>query len=438
MFVDETIVLARAGKGGDGCVAFLREKYRPKGGPSGGDGGRGGSVVLVADRKATTLLDLARLRVLRAPKGGPGRGKNCSGAAGRDVEIPVPVGTIVRELPPVEKEDPAAGTGAVRPEEVEDVARELASAQLIADLKEEGARVVIAAGGRGGRGNQHFATSWNRAPRKVEPGRPGEERRLHLELRLIADVGLVGMPNAGKSTLLSRVSAARPKIAEYPFTTLAPSVGIVDGGAYHQLVFADLPGLIEGAHAGVGLGVAFLRHLERTRLLVHLVELAPPDGSDPAENYRKIRRELEQYSTELARRPEIIAATKIDLPDSRAALTGFREALAPAEVHPVSAVTGEGVRELVGAAFRLAGEGGGRAAETAVAPPESPAKKSARPAEKASAKKKPKKSAKKPARSAKKPARKLARKKVRKSTRKSGGKKAKKVKRPARKPAGKK
>jgi GTP-binding protein len=285
LFVDEAEIVVKAGRGGDGAIAFLHEKYRPMGGPAGGDGGRGGDVIFKADRNTSSLWEIARQRQFRAKNGRPGEGKNRHGKDGVSLILNVPLGTLVREI----KDGP-----------------------ILYDLSEHGIEVIVAEGGKGGKGNLKFATPTNRAPRVAEEGKDPEERRLYLELRLIADVGLVGLPNAGKSTLISRVSAAHPKVAPYPFTTRRPELGVVSAGNFRNIVIADLPGLIEGAHEGVGLGDAFLRHIERTRLIAHLVELMPPTGT-PFENYLSIRRELKLYSKELAKKPEIIVLTKADL-----------------------------------------------------------------------------------------------------------------------------
>jgi GTP-binding protein len=319
MFVDETRIQVRGGTGGDGCAAFLREKYRPWGGPAGGDGGRGGAVVFEASLHMNTLLHLYRRRKLAAGNGQPGQNKNCSGKAGKDAVVRVPCGTVVR--------DEATG-------------------EVLCDLTQAGQRFVVAPGGRGGRGNQHFATPTHQTPHEHEAGAPGVERRLHLELKLIADVGLIGLPNAGKSTLLSRISAARPRIAPYPFTTRHPCLGIVDLGEFRQLVVADLPGLIAGAHRGAGLGGEFLRHVERTSLLVHLLDADPPDGSDPVRNFETIERELRLYSETLHQRPRLVVANKLDLPRGREHLERLRREL-DREVLGISAVTGEGLREFL-------------------------------------------------------------------------------------------
>jgi GTP-binding protein len=318
MFVDETEIHVRGGKGGNGVAAFLREKGRPWGGPAGGDGGRGGSVLFEASVHVNTLFHLYRRRLLAAKNGQPGSNKNCSGKSGKDVKVKVPCGTIVRDR------------------ETNDV---------LCDLTGDGQTFNVAPGGKGGRGNQHFATSTHQTPLEFEKGKPGTERDLHLELKLIADVGLIGLPNAGKSTLLSRLSAAHPKIAPYPFTTREPQLGIVDLGEYHQIVMADLPGLIEGAHAGAGLGDEFLKHVERTSLLLHLIDIAPLDGKDPVENYRMIENELKLYSETLHSRPRLLVANKMDMDDADGNLSRLREALG-SDIIGISAATGQGLKEL--------------------------------------------------------------------------------------------
>jgi GTP-binding protein len=321
VFVDEVEIHVRAGDGGRGCVSFRREKYVPRGGPNGGDGGRGGSVILEADEGLGTLLDFRYRRHYAAPRGGHGEGSDRHGASGGDLVLRVPVGTTVHE--------PRAGV-------------------LLGDLTVNGERLEVARGGRGGRGNARFATSTNRAPRRADPGEAGEERTLRLELRLLADVGVVGFPNAGKSTLVSRLSAARPKIADYPFTTLVPTLGLVRLDEGRSFVIADVPGLIPGAAEGKGLGLRFLRHLERTRLLVHLLDLDPATGRDPVEDWKTIQAELRAYSPELAARPQVIAANKIDLEGAaprlkRVVAMGRRRRL---PVFPLAARTGQGLAEL--------------------------------------------------------------------------------------------
>ena len=322
MFIDEADIHVKAGDGGDGAVTFRREAHVPRGGPSGGDGGDGGSVILRARAGLDTLMDFRGRHHWRAADGRPGRSKNMAGAAGEDLVIDVPPGTLVYDV----------DTGL-----------------LLKDLNRAGMQTVVARGGKGGRGNARFATATHQTPREAKPGRPGQERRLHLELKLIADVGLVGLPNAGKSTLLSRLSAARPKVADYPFTTLQPHLGIVEAGPDRRFLLADLPGLIDGAHEGVGLGDAFLRHIERTRMLVHLVELEPHEHDSPAEAYRAIRRELAAYSAALAAKPELVALTKADLlPGDDTPRADLAEAIGR-PVLAVSSVSGTGLKALVSA-----------------------------------------------------------------------------------------
>jgi len=319
LFVDQARILVRGGKGGNGCVSFRREKFVPKGGPDGGDGGRGGSVFLVARHGVDTLLDLVGKHHWRAENGRPGEGGNRHGRNGKDLIVIVPTGTLVYD----------DETG-----------------RLLKDLVEDGQKACLARGGRGGYGNAHFATATHQTPREAQPGRKGQERTLRLELKLIADVGFVGLPNAGKSTLLSRLTNARPKIAEYPFTTRHPQLGIAELPGYRRLILADIPGLIEGAHEGVGLGDAFLRHIERTRVIVHLVDLCPPTGAPTSDQaYRTIRLELEKYSPTLARRREIVVGTKLDLTGADESLEDFAQARR-GKVHAVSGVTGRGLREL--------------------------------------------------------------------------------------------
>jgi GTP-binding protein len=327
MFVDEATIYCKAGDGGNGCVSFRREKYIPKGGPDGGDGGDGGSVYFVADVHKDTLLDFAGKHDWKAGRGESGMGKKMYGKAGEDLLVHVPPGTLIFDLE---------------------------HGLLLADMDEPGKKVLICKGGKGGRGNFHFRSSTNQAPRYAEPGGEGDERRLRLELKLIADVGLVGMPNAGKSTLLRAVSAARPKVADYPFTTLDPQLGIVDLGPDRRIVVADIPGLIEGAQHGAGLGHAFLKHIERTKVIVHLLDLYPIDGSDPAENYRKIRRELEAFSPKLAEKQEVIAANKLDLAtDDLAALAKLREDLKGKTVHAISGASHQGVSEVMDVVWKM-------------------------------------------------------------------------------------
>jgi len=327
MFVDEVDIHVEAGDGGRGCLAFRREKRVPHGGPSGGDGGHGGSVFILASPHTNTLINYRFHPEFAARRGEHGQGSNRTGHAGADLELPVPLGTLVYEK-----------TG-----------EQAAPYRLLADLAREGQRVLVAKGGRGGLGNARFATSTNRAPRKVQPGEPGEVKDLRLELKLIADVGLVGFPNAGKSTLISRISAARPKIADYPFTTLTPNLGVVGLGDDRSFVVADVPGLIEGAHRGLGLGHQFLRHLERTKVLVHLVDVSSESGRDPVSDLDIVRRELELFRPELAAKPQLVAASKIDVLDDRTR-TERLAARASALGLPffmISSVTGAGIRELL-------------------------------------------------------------------------------------------
>jgi GTP-binding protein len=320
MFVDRVEIFVKGGDGGRGMCSFRREKYVPRGGPDGGDGGDGGSVIIRAVAGTDSLAEIVNRKFWRAQSGGRGGSANCHGRNGKDLFINVPPGTIVRD-------------------------RE--RRHVLRDLTEPGEEVVVAQGGRGGRGNKFFATATNRTPREYQPGTPGEERHLVLDLKVIADAGLIGLPNAGKSTLLSRLSQAHPEIADYPFTTKHPNLGVVAVGGERVFVLADLPGLIEGAHAGIGLGHEFLRHVERTRVLVHVVEPLPPDGSDPLENYRKIRRELELYNAALADKPEIVAVSKSELTGSDAVRDRLAREL-DREVIGISAVTGQGLSLLVG------------------------------------------------------------------------------------------
>ncbi|NPV29278.1 MAG: GTPase ObgE [Firmicutes bacterium] len=319
MFYDYVKIYVKAGDGGNGAVSFRREKYVPAGGPNGGDGGRGGNVVLIADPNLRTLIDFHYQKHYRAERGEHGRGKNQHGKNGADLILRVPVGTVVRDL----------------------------GGAFCVDMVAPGQQVVVARGGRGGRGNARFATPQARAPRFAERGDPGEERWLELELKLMADVGLVGFPNAGKSSLLRRISSARPKVAPYPFTTLEPCLGLVRIGEEKSFVAADLPGLIAGAHAGAGLGDRFLRHIERTRVLIHVVDAAGTEGRDPREDVRVINRELELYNPELARRPMVIAANKMDLPGAREKFFLLEQEFPEFKIYPISALTGAGIDELL-------------------------------------------------------------------------------------------
>ncbi|MEZ6127812.1 MAG: GTPase ObgE [Planctomycetaceae bacterium] len=318
MFVDRVSILCRAGDGGNGCSSFRKEAHVPRGGPDGGDGGKGGSIIIQADRNQGSLGNLVGHHHWNADRGQHGMGSLMTGRSAKDTIIMVPPGTLVK--------DGEHG-------------------HLLKDLQDHGDTVMVAKGGDGGRGNKRFATSTNRAPRECEPGYPGEVRLVHLELKLIADVGLVGMPNAGKSTLLSRVSRATPEIADYPFTTKYPNLGVVQVDMDRQFVLADIPGLIEGAHLGAGLGHEFLKHIERTRLIVHMVEPAPMDNSDPMSNYDQIREELAKYNPVLASRPEILCVTKAELPDADTCAELLRET-SGRDVHLISAVTGQGIDRL--------------------------------------------------------------------------------------------
>jgi GTPase len=332
MFVDEVDIHVKAGHGGRGSLSFRREKFVPRGGPDGGNGGEGGSVFIVANPHHNTLVHFRFNPDYEAQRGGNGAGANRSGRGGRDMIIPVPVGTLVYD------KDPETGELTQR-----------------ADLTKLGQRVCVAKGGRGGLGNAHFATSTNRAPRKTQPGEPGEEFALHLTLKLLADVGLVGYPNAGKSTLISRVSAAKPKIADYPFTTLTPHLGVVSLSDNRSFVVADVPGLIEGAHEGHGLGHQFLRHIERTKVLIHLVDVSGASGRDPVEDFETIRRELALYNGEMLEKPQLVAANKIDAVDDPKRITALEKRAKKLKLpfFQISAVTGDGVKKLIEAAWPI-------------------------------------------------------------------------------------
>lgn len=319
MFVDQVEILCQAGDGGNGCSSFRREAHVARGGPDGGDGGNGGSVIIRADRNLGSLANLAGHRHWKAEPGKPGEGKLKTGRSGSDIEILVPPGTIIRDIQ---------------------------HGFIIKELLEDGQSLLIAQGGIGGRGNKHFATATDRAPKQFEEGTAGEQREIILELKLIADVGLIGKPNAGKSTLLSRLSRATPEIAPYPFTTKSPNLGAVRVGYDYEFIIADIPGLIEGAHAGVGLGHEFLKHVQRTRVFIHLVEPAPLDGSDPIENYHQIREELRLYDPSLIERPQIVVVTKNELPDAEACQELLSEELG-FDVLSISAVTGDGLTDLM-------------------------------------------------------------------------------------------
>jgi len=321
MFIDEARIYVKAGDGGNGCLAFRREKYVPRGGPSGGDGGRGGDVYMVANDQINTLLHFRFNPEHKAQRGRHGEGSDCTGQDGETIELQVPVGTVVY--------DEARG-------------------EKLHDFTHDGERVLVARGGRGGKGNARFATSTHQAPTEHEPGKPGQERRLRLELKLLADAGLVGFPNAGKSTLISRISAARPKIADYPFTTLEPNLGVVKMDDFRSFVVADIPGLIEGAHLGHGLGTQFLRHIERTKLLVHLVDVSDASGRQPVEDFETVMRELASFSPDLAQKPMLVVASKMDAAQDRERVASLKRL---AEQHglpyfEISSATGLGIEAL--------------------------------------------------------------------------------------------
>jgi GTP-binding protein len=321
-FIDEVKIRVIAGDGGRGCVSFRREKFVPRGGPNGGNGGKGGDVIALADPQLTTLLDLRYQKQYRAGRGEHGLGKDQHGRTGADRIIKVPVGTMIRDA---------------------------ATDELIGDLKAAGQQIVVAAGGRGGKGNAHFVSSTHRSPRFAQPGEPGEDKELEIELRLLADVGIIGLPNAGKSTLIAAISAVRPKIADYPFTTLVPNLGVVGYGEGKSFVVADIPGLIEGAHEGHGLGDKFLRHVTRTSLLIHLLDASKINEEDPLADWKTINRELELFDPELGKKPQIIVANKVDLPEAKtkAKLLGRKLPEKNQPLHTVSAATTEGVQALV-------------------------------------------------------------------------------------------
>ncbi|MBF0482104.1 MAG: GTPase ObgE [Desulfovibrionaceae bacterium] len=330
-FIDEAKILVRSGKGGGGCVSFRREKYIPRGGPNGGDGGKGGDVIFRASGQLLTLYDFRLKRVYEAENGRPGLGSQCNGRHGEDLVVDVPVGTLIYE-----------------------VFEEEQSEKLICDLTENGQEIAIALGGRGGKGNMHFKTATMRAPRFAQPGEPGEEKNLRLELKIIADAGIVGLPNAGKSTLISALSAARPKIASYPFTTLTPNLGVMEGDDGRRLVMADIPGLIEGAHEGLGLGHQFLRHVERNRFLVHLLSVEEIDLDEPFSGFDLVDAEIKAFDEALAAKPQIRVVSKIDLWDAdKLAELRRLAALEGKPVFQISALTGEGLPALVEEMWRL-------------------------------------------------------------------------------------
>ena len=322
MFVDEVTISIQAGDGGAGCSSFRREKYVPRGGPDGGDGGDGGSVIFEADMHLTTLTDLRYQRIYRAEDGKPGRGQLMTGKKGKDLVIQVPVGTLVRDE---------------------------ATRDLCVDLTEHGGRYIACHGGKGGRGNARFKSSRNRAPRQFQRGQPSEQKKLFLELKLLADVAVIGLPNAGKSTFISKISHARPKIANYPFTTLVPHLGVVKLDDFSTFVAADIPGLIEGAHEGKGLGIRFLRHTERSRLLIHLIDFSAENSTDPLDNYRIVQSELERFNINLSQRPQILVASKVDHPEAKEKFQGYESRLRELNplVYAISSTTGEGVSGLL-------------------------------------------------------------------------------------------
>ena len=320
-FIDQVKVYVQAGPGGKGCVSFRREKFIPKGGPNGGDGGRGGHIIFKATRNLNTLLDIKYQRHYKAEKGQHGMGKDMHGRNGKDLVIPVPLGTLIKNFE---------------------------TDEVLCDLTEENQKFIAANGGRGGLGNAHFKTATRQAPRFAQPGEAGEEITLSLELKLLADVGLIGLPNAGKSTLISALSSARPRIADYPFTTLVPSLGVVKYGAYKSFVIADIPGLIEGAHTGTGLGFQFLRHVERTSVLLHLVDISAMAGGDPADNFEKINKELSLFNPELMKKHQAVAGTKLDIKGDGQRLDTLAQYCKDKQYDffPICSVTGQGLKEL--------------------------------------------------------------------------------------------
>ena len=345
MFIDEVRIKVKAGDGGNGCLAFRREKFVPRGGPSGGDGGRGGTVTMVASEHYNTLLHFRFNPEHAAQRGRHGEGSNCKGKDGFDVALPVPIGTVVY--------DDATG-------------------EQLFDFTLSGQTEIIAKGGRGGRGNARFVSSTHQAPTEHEDGKPGEEKKLRLELKLLADVGLVGFPNAGKSTLISRISAAKPKIADYPFTTLVPNLGVVSVDNDKSFVVADIPGLIEGAHLGHGLGIQFLRHIERTRLLLHLVDVSETTGRDPVQDFRIVMEELGQFSEDLVKKPMLLVATKVDVAQDPDRLESLRTLAAGEDLllFEISSVTGQGLEKLKTAMAVIALAPAGKTVETALPNPE--------------------------------------------------------------------
>ena len=320
IFIDEASVIAQSGNGGRGCVSFRREKFIPRGGPDGGDGGAGGDVIVAVSARLRTLNHFRHQRHFRAQNGAPGSGSLKTGRGGDDIVIHVPPGTILYDAE---------------------------SGERLHDLTRPDQRLTLLKGGRGGKGNTHFKSSTQRTPRFAQPGEPGQQLRLRLELKLLADVGIIGLPNAGKSTLIAAISSARPKVADYPFTTLVPNLGVVKSGNADPFVVADIPGLIEGAHSGSGLGIQFLRHVERTQILVHLIDAAAIDSQDPLAAYRTINAELRHYQGDLAEKVQIVVLNKMDLPEARQALAPFKAALGDHGLLAIAAATGEGVAALV-------------------------------------------------------------------------------------------
>lgn len=327
-FIDEAKIYIKSGAGGNGCVSFRREKYVPHGGPNGGDGGEGGDIVIIAKRNMSSLLDHRYQQHYRARRGTHGKGKDQHGKNAEGLFVPVPLGTIIKDR----------DTG-----------------DVLGDLTADGETLIAAKGGKGGKGNARFVSSTNQAPKNAEPGGEGEEKTLLLELKLLADVGIIGFPNAGKSTLISRISAARPKIADYPFTTLVPNLGVVSYGDGQTFVIADIPGLIEGAHEGAGLGTQFLRHIERTKILIHIVDLSPITNRDPTQDYETMQNELKSYSEDLYRKPQIVAANKIDITEAGEKLKQLEKYCGKSgiKVFPISSVTGKGVQELIWETVKL-------------------------------------------------------------------------------------
>ncbi len=321
-FIDEAKIYIKSGAGGNGCISFRREKYVPHGGPNGGDGGRGGDVIMIARRNMSSLLDHRYQQHYRAKRGEHGRGKDQHGKNGEHLHIPVPLGTVIKDFD---------------------------SKEILGDLTRDGETQIVAKGGRGGKGNARFVNSTNQAPKIAEPGGEPENKTLALELKLLAEVGILGFPNAGKSTLISRISAARPKIADYPFTTLVPNLGVVSYGDGKTFVVADIPGLIEGAHEGAGLGIQFLKHIERTHILIHVLDLSPITNRDPIEDFKTMNKELKSYSEELSKTPQIVAPNKIDITEASEKLqeieTYFDKAGIP--IFPISSATGEGLQDLI-------------------------------------------------------------------------------------------